>query len=71
VTRHDGTNNGSHAILREVNERIRDLAREKPDAETWEFICECGDLECREPVVLTLAEYDHRRNGGGAPILAH
>jgi len=57
--------------MREVNERIRELARLKPAGETWEFICECGATGCRELVVLTLEEYAARRNGGRKPIVAH
>ena len=71
MTRNDGTNGGGHPRLREVNDRIRDLARARPGSEVREFICECGDLGCTEPVALTLTEYDVRRNGRGSPIVAH
>jgi len=71
MTRTDGTNGGGHPRLREVNDRIRDLARSRPARERREFICECGDLGCTELVAITLAEYDARRNGGGAPLVAH
>ena len=71
MTRNDGTSTGGHPRIREVNDRIRDLARRRPGGERREFICECGDLNCTEFVGLTLAEYDARRDGAGSPILAH
>jgi hypothetical protein len=71
MARNNGTNNGCHPRLREVNDRMRDLARSRPGEERREFICECGDLGCTQLVALSLAEYDARRTGGGSPILAH
>jgi hypothetical protein len=70
MTRSNGTN-GGHPRLREVNDHIRDLARDRSVEEAREFICECGDLECTEHVMLKLADYDARRNGRGSPIVAH
>jgi hypothetical protein len=46
-------------LLREVNERMRDViaplltAREK-----GEFLCECGDQACLETIRLDLKEYE-------------
>jgi hypothetical protein len=39
------------------------------DAETWAFLCECGDEECQEWVTLPVAKYEalHRAD---QPILA-
>jgi hypothetical protein len=31
------------------------------DSERLTFVCECGDPECRRPVLLTLAEYEAHR----------
>jgi hypothetical protein len=46
--------------LREVNQRIRDLASNlaSHDLSDWEFVCECGDYSCTETVGLALALYD-------------
>jgi hypothetical protein len=54
-----------------VNDSIRRLATEGPDTETWEFFCECPDVECHTMVALTLLEFDERRAGASpVPILA-
>ncbi len=51
----------NEARFREINERLeRDLLRLQVDG-LQEFICECGDGECAELVLLTLAEYAHTR----------
>jgi hypothetical protein len=46
--------------LRQVNQRIRDLAADlaSHDVSDWEFVCECGDRTCTERVGLALALYD-------------
>jgi hypothetical protein len=46
--------------LREVNQRIRDLASNlaSHNVSDWEFVCECGDYSCTETVGLALALYD-------------
>ena len=48
----------NEVLFREVNERIRDLAPE--DGQT-EFLCECGDAACVEPVTMSLSEYEFVR----------
>jgi hypothetical protein len=54
-----------------VNDSIRGIASEGPADETWEFMCECSDVKCREKVVLTLTEFDDRRAATPpGPILA-
>jgi hypothetical protein len=50
-----------------VNDSIRGLATDGPAAETWEFICECPDVECHTMVSITLVEFDRRR--GASPPL--
>jgi hypothetical protein len=49
------------AAFRHVNDSIRELAPEGSDIETFEFFCECRDIECRALVSLTLLEFDARR----------
>ena len=45
--------------FRDINERLRGDLRVLPDDEApVQFVCECGHIECAEPVRLTLAEYE-------------
>jgi len=54
-----------------VNDSIRSLATEDPEAQTWEFFCECTDVDCRTLVSLTLVEFDERRAASPpVPVLA-
>ena len=49
----------NQAVLRSVNERIRDLNEEysaQLDLDP-EFVCECADLRCIERISLDPAEY--------------
>lgn len=48
----------NEVLFREVNERIRELA---PADGSAEFLCECGDAGCAEPIELTLAQYESIR----------
>ncbi len=62
--------------FRVLNDRLRELAGSERSQATVdsprEFICECDDVECVEPVLITLAEYDERTGADdGEPILAH
>ncbi len=49
----------NEALFREVNERIREIT-------TWdsgvEFLCECGDPDCTQPIVMTVDEYEAVRS---------
>jgi hypothetical protein len=49
----------NEALFREVNERIREIT-------TWdsgvEFLCECGDADCTQPIVMTVEEYERVRS---------
>ncbi len=49
----------NEVLFREVNERIRELA---PAEGSVEFLCECGDASCVEPISLTLPEYEEVRS---------
>lgn len=54
-----------------VNDSIRMSAAEEPTTETWEFICECPDVNCHALVSLTLLEFDERRQASPpGPIFA-
>lgn len=62
---------GQNGLFAHVNDSIRKLAGEGPDAQTWEFICECPDVGCHVMVSLTLTEFDKRRGASPpVPILA-
>jgi hypothetical protein len=51
-------------LLREVNERIREVGRNGSVA-SLEFLCECGGGDCVAMVELTTREYDGIRLGTG------
>ena len=53
----------NEVVFREVNERIEDLA-ETFDLKTQvlDFVCECGDANCRERLSMTRAEYEQLRS---------
>jgi hypothetical protein len=45
--------------FREINERLREDLRALPEDDSRvDFVCECGKVDCAEPVSLTLAEYE-------------
>lgn len=44
--------------LREVNQRIRDVA----ELDISVFICECSDVDCSGTLEVTLEEYDRIRS---------
>jgi PAS domain S-box-containing protein len=58
------------ALLREVNDSIREIAGREENDSLWEFVCECGKTGC-PTVMLTLVEYDEARRGPGVFIAAH
>jgi hypothetical protein len=63
----------NEALFREVNERIRDVSGElvvfERDAQL-QFVCECSEEGCNEPVVLTLPEYEGVRADSAHFIVA-
>jgi hypothetical protein len=52
----------NEALFRAVNERVSDVNQAAEEGELVEFLCECGDDECVEPVALTLDEYETLRS---------
>jgi hypothetical protein len=60
---------GISGVFREVNERIRDLAERDRTNGVWDFLCECDDLNCSEPISMSLAEYDARVAAGSDALL--
>ena len=50
----------NEALFAEVNERLRELAQtfgRPEEADSFSFICECGDARCAERIEMTLVEY--------------
>jgi hypothetical protein len=49
------------ALIREVNERIHEIASNFGVAERFSILCECVSSECQELFELTQAEYENLR----------
>jgi hypothetical protein len=45
----------NETLWREVNERIRDVTKYNGDIE---FLCECGDPTCAQPISMAIPEYE-------------
>ena len=52
----------NETLFREVNERIKQVNVTLATAEATDFLCECGDETCTQPISLTLAEYEAVRS---------
>jgi hypothetical protein len=52
-------------LIREVNERISELSGGWPENEPRELLCECGDADCIEPIVMTRADFAAARQQPG------
>jgi hypothetical protein len=53
----------NEAIFREVNERLRDVGESfSLLADESQFICECADPACTEPIAMTLDKYEEIRS---------
>jgi hypothetical protein len=48
----------NETLWREVNERIRDVTKYDGDIE---FLCECGDPTCAQPIAMTIRAYEEIR----------
>lgn len=53
------------SVRRFANDSVAEIAERLDDGDgsAFEFICECGDLGCREMVAMTLTEYRTRKPG--------
>jgi hypothetical protein len=49
--------------MREVNDRIAELAGEWNETGVSLFVCECSDLECAEAIEISSVEYKRIRAG--------
>ena len=55
----------NETIFREINERVRDVARSHgTDSHGYSFFCECANTDCTLQVELTVAEYERVRADG-------
>ena len=48
----------NESLFREVNERIKQVNIGLATIEATDFLCECGDEGCTQPISLTMSEYD-------------
>ena len=55
----------NEAAFRDANERIRVAELElEPPLERVPYLCECDDVQCRDPIRLTAREYERIREDG-------
>lgn len=54
----------NEVLFRQVNERVKDVsdAFSVVDPSPIEFMCECGQQDCTQPISLTVAEYEDVRS---------
>jgi hypothetical protein len=52
----------NESLFREVNERIAELNQAFDVEGRSEFLCECTREECKEPISISIAEYENVRN---------
>lgn len=53
----------NESLFRDINDRLgRDLQRLGADPGPVEFVCECGMVDCADPVTLSAAEYERVRS---------
>jgi hypothetical protein len=52
----------NETLFRSVNENIEESATSgQPDDHTFEFFCECSNVDCTLMVPMTVSEYEHVR----------
>jgi hypothetical protein len=53
----------NEAVFRQVNEQIEQVNRAfAAITQTMEVVCECGDIECADRFLMTIAEYERLRS---------
>jgi hypothetical protein len=61
----------NEATFRDANEHIRAAERElNPPLDRVPYLCECDDVGCREPILLTAPEYERVREDGATFAIA-
>lgn len=58
----------SQLLLREVNERIAEIASSSV-GDLPEFLCECSRNDCEETLALSLPEYEHVRSSSNLFVI--
>lgn len=48
----------NETLFREVNERIKQVNVGLATVEATDYLCECGDEGCTDPISLTMSEYE-------------
>jgi hypothetical protein len=53
----------NEALFRRVNDEVEGLERQLAELtdETFHIVCECGDLDCHQRIVVPLPEYERVR----------
>jgi len=60
---------GRAALLRAINEVMREGRRGRTEPEQIPFFCECQRNDCSEPYWLTAEAYDERRTEAWRPLV--
>ena len=50
----------NETIFREVNERIEELTQ-RGELDSLDILCECGNPDCKEPLRVSVVEYERVR----------
>jgi hypothetical protein len=61
----------NEALFRQVNERIEEINDALDGDSESDFLCECGDEDCTQPVTLRLSEYEEVRSNPKHFVIAH
>jgi hypothetical protein len=61
----------NETIFRDLNDRIEEIAgAQGTDEHTFEFLCECSNIDCTLRLRLTLAAYEQARTDAAAFVVA-
>lgn len=63
----------NEALFREVNERIHEVGEDidaVEDEPQLELLCECGDPNCTDPIIIAPSEYQRVRSDAALFIVA-
>jgi hypothetical protein len=62
----------NEALFREVNERLRELGESfSVVADDAQFVCECGNSTCAQPIAMPLSEYERVRSDPKWFVIIH
>jgi hypothetical protein len=60
----------NEVLFREANEKLESKREELDIGGSTPFLCECGDPECTELILLSLEEYEHVRSSANRFLIA-